>query len=586
MTNKLLKKYKKLHNFKSVDIEKYQDVTSIPIHSGELITDVDKVIEALEQAKDSEITIHPDYDVDGEGGGMIAKVGLDLFGFKKVNLYYPKTTFGYGLNPKAIDEIIEKWPNTKYILTVDNGINTKIATDYAYDKGIKVIVTDHHEPKNELFPDKALAVVNPNRIDKEETYPFKGISGTEVIWKVMLYYADLYYPDKKQFIEDLKFLAGISIISDVMPVINENRRILRETYEQLSDTNYFISKALQPNTCLSYKLLFNGFHNFIKTLLDKNIIYNRQITYDTIGFTIVPILNSPRRMLNSSELAFKVFTTFGQENQNVINEIIQVNESRKEETAKSKLRFKMSAQNDDFTDIYEHKSGIVFYDEYLRSGIAGLVSSYITGLYHVPSIALGKDYHGSGRSPLNSNLYEILEQVDKTDIDILKSWGGHQSAAGLTIDGDKLDTFTDLFNDLAFENRKHYQKYEHLTSEKAIDIDVFNAPTYNEVNEANEVFETLKPYSSEVPAPQCEIHFELDDCFDVRFMGKNKEHVKFSFDGFDAIAWGQAEKVKELYDDGFNCKLSMIGLLNTNDYANKKTVQLTSQFLSVEEMED
>ena len=100
-------------------------------------------------------------------------------------MYYPKTTFGYGLNVKAIDEIIEKWPNTKYILTIDNGINTKVATDYAYKKGIKVIVTDHHEPKDGEFPDKAIAVVNPNRIDKPETYPFKGISGAEVVWKIM-----------------------------------------------------------------------------------------------------------------------------------------------------------------------------------------------------------------------------------------------------------------------------------------------------------------------------------------------------------------------------------------------------------------
>lgn len=586
MTNKLVAKYKKLHNFKDVDLKKYTEVNDLPIHSGKLLTDADKVIEALEQAKDSEITIHPDYDVDGEGSGMIAKISLDLFGFKKVNIYYPRTELGYGLNPRAVDEIIEQWPNTKYILTTDNGINTKVATDYAFEKGIRVIVTDHHEPKEGEFPDKALAVVNPNRIDKEETYPFKGISGTEVVWKIMLYYADLYYPEKKQFIEDLKFLAGISIISDVMPVINENRRILRETYEQLSDSNYFITKALQPDTCLSYKLLFNGFHNFMKTLLDKNIIYNKEVTYDTIGFAIAPILNAPRRMLNSSELAFKVFTTFGQENQNVIDEIIQINESRKEETSKSKLRFKVSAGNEDFTDKYEHLAGIVFYDEHLRPGIAGLVAGYITELYHVPSVALGKGYHGSGRSPLNSNLYEILEHIEKQDKEVFKSWGGHQSAAGVTIYGEKLNTFEKLFHEYAFENRKTYQKYDHLTSDKAIDLDVFDTPSFDEVEEANEIFESIKPYSTEVPAPQCEIHFELYDCFDVKFMGKNKEHVKFNFGDFNAIAWGQAEKVKEIYEDDENCKLSMIGLLDTNEFNGKKSVQLTSQFLSVERMEE
>lgn len=584
MDNPLLQKYKKLHNFKDSDFTVFQDVSKIELHSGSLLTDADKVIDALHEAKDSEITIHPDYDVDGVAGGMTGKVSLDLFGFKKVNLYYPKTKFGYGLNVKAVDEIIEKWPNTKYILTIDNGINTKVATDYAYEKGIKVIVTDHHEPKDGEFPDKAIAVVNPNRIDKPETYPFKGISGTEVVWKIMQAYADKYCPDKRPLVDDLEFLSGISIISDVMPVLNENRRILRETYEKLSDQNYFITKALQPGVCMSYKLLFNGFHNFMKTLRDKDLIYKGEVTYDTIGFVISPILNAPRRMVDSSELAFKVFTTFGVENQNVINELCQINASRKEETSKSKLRFKLSAQNEDGDDIYEHNYGIVFYDEHLRPGIAGLVSSFITEQYHVPSVALGEGYHGSGRSPLNANLFEILEQVEQTDNSIFKKWGGHQAAAGVTLNKGKLDEFEQLFNDFAKENKKHYQKYDHLTSPKAIDLDVYDVPTFEQVEEANKVFDTIKPYSSEVPSPQCEIHFTLLECDDVRFMGKNKEHVKFTIDGFNIIAWGQAEKIKELYEFDENCNISMIGELSTNVYNGYKSVQLTSQFMSVEEI--
>ena len=148
---------------------------------------------------------------------------------------------------------------------------------------------------------------------------------------------------------------------------------------------------------------------------------------------------------------------------------VQINAPGKKRTAKSKLRFKLSAQNEDGDDIYEHNYGIVFYDEHLRPGIAGLVSSFITEQYHVPSVALGKGYHGSGRSPLNANLFEILEQVEQTDNSIFKKWGGHQAAAGVTLNKGKLDEFEQLFNDFAKENKKHYQKYDHLTSPKAID---------------------------------------------------------------------------------------------------------------------
>lgn len=568
--NTIIETYKKLFNLSSDKLKQLKNTHEIEIHDGHLFTDYELFRDELMKAKDKHIVIHPDYDADGETGGTIAKVSLDVLGFKQVDLYPPKPSNGYGLTPLAVDEILERWPTVKYILTVDNGINTKPAVDYAYEKGLKVIITDHHKPKAEQFPDKALVVINPNRIDKHETYPFKSISGAQTIWKLMQAIACDVAPDKKSLIDALHVFAGISIISDVMPIINENRRLLKDAIADMNTPLWFTSKALEAGYPPSYVKAMLGLHNLIERVKLETLKIDEPIDYDTIGFYISPMLNAPRRMVDDSKPAFDIFSTIGIENEEAIDTIVALNDTRKSEANLAKINF------DNHAHLYADKHGIIYYDEHLRPGLAGIVSSHITETMKVPSVVLTKGYHGSGRSLANHNLHETLQRIEAEDNSIFTKWGGHEQAAGVGINGDKLNQFEKLFEKHALEVAKTYQKYDHLISDKAIELDVNNLPSMAEVKHALAEFESLKPYSQEVPAPKFKVEFSQFDYIDYRIL-KDK-HIKFNFGNFAVIVWGQAEKVKNL-DFNRPIMFEVMGQLDINKFNGRSTLQVTSQFL-------
>lgn len=576
--SKLVEAYKELHSMTDEKFNSFKSVDEIAIHSGTLFTEFEEFETALKGLSDKHVVIHPDYDADGVMGGVTAKVGLDILGVaKKVDLYYPKTTYGYGLTPKAVDEILTDYPTVDVIYTVDNGINTKEAVDYAVEKDLDVIVTDHHKPQAEFFPDKAIAVVNPKRMDKEETYPYTGISGTQVTWKLLMGYAEKNQPEKVTVLENLQPFSGISIISDVMPILDENRRILRETVEHLSDPLWLQARQLDKDVPISYTLAFRGLYNLITYLKDTGVLADYQsFSYDTIGFYIAPMINAPRRMVNDSRASFEVFTSLtspdgGKSEVQLVNEL---NVSRKEEVSTAFTNFTRSANHSDLAKL----KGIVYADDNLRHGIAGLIASKIMGEFHVPVIVLGGKT-GSGRSPQTFNLHQILGKVEERAPELFAKWGGHEQAAGLTINDGQLELFKQLFDEEAHRNLVEYQKYSHITREDSIKLDIDDLPTFKDVQIALAEFEQLKPYSDLVPAPKFELVFNYQD-FPPRYLGKNEDHVKFEFGDFKVIIWGAGEKIKNISSSD-NPELSVVGELALNVWKNFRSVQLTSQFIGI-----
>ena len=567
MKNILIKKYKAINNIDDLTFESYKDVSKIKIHKGSLLTEYENFVNALNNIKPTDrIVIHPDYDVDGIMGGLTAKISLDTFSIGKAELYYPKPSNGYGLSIIAVKEILKLWPDTKYILTVDNGINTKEAVDFAHNHNVKVIVTDHHEPKAALFPDKAIAVVNPNRIDKDETYPFHSISGTEVIWKLMLAYAKDFQPENYEIIESLDILSSISIISDVMPVVDENRRIYKDAIEKLKNPNILIKQAVNGKS-LSYMSTFNGLYN----LLD---VIGKPVDYNTYGFLISPILNAPRRMLDSSKESFDVFTKIGEESKVAAKYVYEINELRKEEVIKSNLRFNIWAKGKDLKNM----AGIVFYDELLRPGIAGLIAQNIAEKFNVPAIALGTGGHGSGRTANNYNLLGILTEIEKENPEFYKSMGGHQAAAGLTVYKEYIDDFSNQFNKHA--KNKDFQLITNSTDIKdtRLSIDIYDAPDTIEVREAVIEFNKIQPYSAEVPAPIYKVEFSLFECTDIRIM--KDIHIAFKFDNFEVIVWKGIDMYNSIDEDKPHT-IIVSGELGLNTWNNKTTVQLIGNKIDI-----
>ena len=563
----------------------FSDTTSIQIHSGLKFADYELFDKALDKVKNENvrIVIHPDYDVDGVMGGRIAKTGLDVLKISDyVELYYPKSSDGYGLSKVAVDKILELWPDCKYILTVDNGINTKEAVDYAYDKGISVIVTDHHDARIELFPDKSIAAINPKRVDKPDLYPFKGISGTCVIWKLLLAYAEKRKLDLEyRLIYNLLPLVGISIISDVMPTTNENRKLLRDSINIMNDLHSIMKYMLADNVPKSYIETFNGLYQLLKYLLDNNKYQESKFSDETIGFFVAPMLNSPRRMMDDSTLAFQLFSL---SNHNVITQLHALNEQRKQEVALMSLKIMTNYED---CELY----GIVEQDDELRHGIVGLISGQITEKYKVPSIVLSHDYSGSVRAPYSYDLISIFETIDEKYPEYIVKWGGHSQAAGIEVNKLYFEEFKKVFNEECLSFLKTVKVDDRVLKEKSIELDCQDLPSIEEVKQATSIFNSIKPYSFEVPEPKFKITFDYLDS-EEKYLSDDK-HVKFTISDkrgnkLDMIVWGQGLKAKEI-DMFRNPRITICGVLSLNEWKSYtgrlfENAQITTTVMSVEYM--
>ena len=221
------------------------------LHDPLLMENMASFVDELHTHKDKTITIIPDYDADGILSGSLLAGSLSLFGFKSVHVYAPTTHTGYGVTVNSSMDALRQFPDTDVVITTDNGSNAFEGVAYLRNLNIPVLVTDHHKAGTE---DPTQICVNPNR--PTDTYPFKGLSGTGVIWKAMQAYAQTYTGEREQRLVDfLIILVGISTISDVMPLLDENRYIVQESVKLLQDAD-FLAKGAE---CVGdYGAIFSG----------------------------------------------------------------------------------------------------------------------------------------------------------------------------------------------------------------------------------------------------------------------------------------------------------------------------------------
>jgi len=213
------------------------------------------------------IVVYRDYDVDGITAGAVAVECLSHLGADVHHYVNRRETDGFGVCKNGIDNILKLWPDTQIILTVDNGINGTDAVKYANARGLTVVITDHHEPGDELPP--AAAVVDLKR--KDETYPFRDLCGCGVIFRVML---DLYRhlkQDTKPVLAAVD-LVTLATVADVVPLLGENRALVKH----------------------GIPLIEAGKRPFFRAMLDLLGVREVNAHY-TLGFQIAPVLNSLSR---------------------------------------------------------------------------------------------------------------------------------------------------------------------------------------------------------------------------------------------------------------------------------------------------
>lgn len=508
-----------------------------------------------------EITVDADYDADGVLGGITAYYALKALGFK-VNLYIPLASDGYGLGVDAVDKLVKQYPNTQMILTVDNGVVAYSGIDEAKSKNLKVLVSDHHLGSTKQT--SADVVVDVNQVD--DNYSFKGICGTTTIWKLMSAYASVLDPTKYEDINDLLVLSGITTITDMMPVLDENRYILTETLNLINRESWVDSKIEYGNPVL--QPVYWGLKAILEVLIKHGKHDSvKDWTEEDFGFYIGPMLNSARRVFDDPTLSYKIFLAQSyDEAYEYAEELFNANKKR-QEIVKEVSKTILDTAMDKFLG---HGLAI---DADITSGYAGLISNALTRKLKVPSVVFAdKTEHdgvigGSARSIEGISLVDIFDRVYKARPDIVVQYGGHAGAAGISIKKMYLDEFNQEFDKAASELVSFAPgSVEEKNDSIDLSLALREENWFNGLIQVMDFFKTLAPFGLGFEKPVFSLMIPNAN---VRYMGNNNQHIKWNYlQGFDVISWNASDDYKD------TSVVKVTGNLSINEFRGKKTLQL------------
>lgn len=427
--------------------------------------------------KDKHILIVGDYDCDGICATTITKRLLEHLGIN--NSYYIPSRIdeGYGLSEKIVS--IAHKHHYDVIITVDNGVSATSSISLANSLGIKVMIIDHHEYVD--IPD-CYGFIHPNLLDKD----FNKLSAGALCYLL----STLFYEDDYSLV-----LGGLSILSDMVGVLNYNRYLLKKMMNVLNTSDMYQIKLL------------NG----------------ASIDYDSLSFNAIPKINAVSRMGYNANILVKYFLSDRDECIKLLDSINKINDYRKNET-KSECDLALSMLN------RKDKLALIVSSEF-KEGICGLIANRISLNYDVPCIVFSKKdglLKGSGRSRENFNIYEYLLDTK----DLFTSFGGHGQACGVCLDESKLDDLKAYINTHKL-NMLDYHKDVISVDQSDIDLDLF------------EKIDSLKPFGVDFKEPL--IHIK-DFEYKSKFLIKNK-YPKFTVDNkLTAISFNEYDSYRQFND--------------------------------------
>ena len=374
---------------------------------------VERILKAIENKE--QIIIYGDYDVDGITSVTVLKSFLEERGIQ-VNVYIPnRLNEGYGLNKTAMEEIAKQ--GNKLMITVDCGITAVEEVEYAKTFGIETIVTDHHEPAEEL--PKAIAVVDAKR--KDNKYECRNLAGVGVVFKLIQALSIKLGLDQKEYLKYLDIVC-VGTISDIVPLTDENRVIVK----------------------LGLKLVEQTKNLGLKEIL-QSCGYSK-INSTTISFGVAPRINACGRMGHQEEALNLLLSKEVNQVKELTQKINEYNKTRQE--------IEKNIYNEAVEQIEKEgldtKNTIVVSGKGWHHGVIGIVSSKITELYFKPSILLCEEdgeCKGSGRSIPGFDLHEALMECNDT----IDKFGGHAMAVGINIKKEKVEEFKEEFEKIAKE---------------------------------------------------------------------------------------------------------------------------------------
>ena len=513
------------------------------LHDPFIMKDMDKAVERLHQAivQREKILIYGDYDVDGTTA--VAVMYRFLSGIENretgIDYYIPdRYTEGYGVSTKGIDYAVQQ--GCKLIITLDCGIKAVDKIAYAVEKGIDVIVCDHHTPGDEL--PAATAVLNMKRNDCP--YPYKDLSGCGVGFKLVQAYTQRYELPFENLIPLLQLLA-MSIASDIVPITGENRILAHFGIRQLN---------AQPFVGLSAIMSVAG-------------IEAKKLTINDLVYKIGPRINACGRMKSGRaavELLLTNNPTFARQQAEEVN---QHNEERRDcdtETTKEAL----AMLEEDAT--FAQRRSTVVYAPHWHKGVVGIVASRLTETYYRPTIVLtaGEDgiVSGSARSVGGFDIYAAIDSCN----DLLTNFGGHKFAAGLSMHINDLPEFKERFEAYVASHIQPNQLQPTLDIEAELQLGDITKSFYN-------VLRHLEPFGPGNPRPLF-ISRRLINHRDTRTVGKQCEHLRLDVtdrtNAITGIAFGRAD-MAEYIQNGHS--VDVCYELNENTFNHYTTIQMLVQ---------
>jgi len=494
-----------------------------------LLKDMDKAVERIKAAseKNERVLIFGDYDVDGITSSVILHNTLSQLGIDVLNYIPHRMDEGYGLNEQIVEYAVEN--KISLLISVDCGITAIKEVQRLSEKGIDVIVLDHHEPSEQGLP-KAVAIIDPKRTDC--SYPFKFLAAAGIVAKLAM--ALLGTID-----DETLGLAAMGTIADVAPMKGENRIFAKEGL-------------------LRFKKIKN---KGLLALLDVTKIRNKTINNFHIGFVLGPRINAAGRM-DSAHESLKLFLTKDEgEAYTIAATLDRYNSQRRNIQADMvKEAFEIIEKDANFS---QHKV-MVLSKEGWHKGLLGIVASRITERFYRPAIVISvKDGVGtaSARSIDGFHLCDALSDCRE----YLEKFGGHKGAAGLTIKEENIDNFRSSINKIAADS---------LSIKKLVPtIDIDAQISLSDLNvKLAHIISSLEPFGEENPEP-------LFCSFGLKVQGRprllGKDTIKFWVTdnnvSISAVGFGMA-KYNDLVSSGKDLDLAYN--ISIDDWNKAPVVQL------------
>lgn len=540
------------------EIDMFLNGTLHNLHSPWLMKDMEKAVkiisEKIEQNK--KIRVIGDYDIDGVNATYILLKGLSRCGAIVDTDIPDRMKDGYGINESLIDSAIEA--QIDLIITCDNGIAAINQIAYAKQKGITVIITDHHDIpyeeidgiRKEIYP-LADAIINPKQ--SECHYPFDRICGAVVALKLVQALFEVYHIPEKEWHPLIEY-AAMATVGDVMDLVNENRIIVKEGLKRISKTS---------NKGLSSLLSLNGLEGDISS-------YH-------IGFVIGPCINAGGR-LDTAKRALELLSSESiEEAGRLAGDLKSLNDSRKELTLKG---LEEALHIIETTSLKNDKVLIVYLPD-CHESLAGIIAGRIRENYNKPVIVF-TDAHecakGSGRSIEAYNMFEELSKFK----DLFLKFGGHPMAAGLSLPKENIDLLREKLNQETTLTK------EDFVAKILIDVPM---PIHYITEQLVKQLEILEPFGKANEKPTfAEKNLKI---ITARILGKNQNVLKLliqnevgckmdamffgnieQFNSFLTQKYGEAELNKMYAGKENQIRLSITYYPSINEYNGNRSIQV------------